>query len=181
MRSGAGRIYIYPQNRYAAVGAVVAPRPVVAQRVGVIALRSHERLLVEGIAGAEHDRKPRGTGGDVGRAGAVGDGLGVVERVVQILHFDERQDQDDPVLAHRGQVGRSGICSARRGPSGARREPATLILIVQHAQPELLHVVGTLHPSGRLARRRLHRRKQQRDQNADDCNDDQKLDKCETM
>jgi hypothetical protein len=49
-----------------------------------------------------------------------------------------------------------------------------------HRKGDLLGVIGALQPSCRLARR-LNRREQQCDQDADDRNDDQKLHERETM
>jgi hypothetical protein len=46
------------------------------------------------------------------------------------------------------------------------------------AKSELFEVVAALHPTGGLARR-LHRRQQQRNENADDRNDHQQLDQSE--
>ena len=54
-----------------------------------------------------------------------------------------------------------------------------MVLVIQARQGELLDVVGALGHPRRLAGR-LHRRQQQRNQDADDRNDDQKLDECKT-
>jgi len=55
-----------------------------------------------------------------------------------------------------------------------------LAFVVQHGQPELLHVVRALHPSRRLSCR-LHGRKQQRDQDADDRDDHEQFHEGKTV
>jgi hypothetical protein len=62
----------------------------------------------------------------------------------------------------------------------ARRKPARGALVLEAAQSELLKVVLTL-PDPRCFPRRLHRRQQQRGQDADDRDDDQKLDEGKTV
>ena len=52
--------------------------------------------------------------------------------------------------------------------------------MVQHAQGQLFEVVVALHSSGGLTRR-LHRRQQQRNQDADDRNHHKQLDKSKTV
>jgi hypothetical protein len=49
------------------------------------------------------------------------------------------------------------------------------LLVIQRGQADLLQVVGALGPAGGLPRG-LHRRQQQRDQDADDGDDHQQLD-----
>ena len=60
------------------------------------------------------------------------------------------------------------------GAPAAGGKKAVSVLVIEAAQGELFEVVLALHPSGGLPRR-LHRRQQQRDQDADDCDYDQKL------
>ena len=57
-------------------------------------------------------------------------------------------------------------------PAGGKKR--LFALVVQHGQPDLMQVVQALRPSSRLAGR-LHRRQQQRDEDADDRNHHQTL------
>ena len=58
------------------------------------------------------------------------------------------------------------------------REGAETLVIIVQRQPDLLQVIGTLHPPRGVARR-LHRGQEQRDQGPDDRQDRQQLDQGE--
>ena len=60
-----------------------------------------------------------------------------------------------------------------------RREHIVGVVIVVNCEQVLLHIVGALHPTSRLARR-LDGGEEQADQNADDRDDDQQFDQCKT-
>ena len=59
-------------------------------------------------------------------------------------------------------------------PDHARRKAADRRVVALHGEAQLLQVVGTLHPP-RGFPRRLHRRQEQRNQDADDRDDGQQL------
>ena len=50
-------------------------------------------------------------------------------------------------------------------------------MVVVHGQADLLEIVGALGPAGCLPCR-LHSRKEQGDQDRDNCNDDEQFDQC---
>ena len=61
-----------------------------------------------------------------------------------------------------------------------RRKRIVYVDVVMQRQSELLHVVRALHSSRRLARR-LHRGKQQTNQNADDCDHNEEFNESKTV
>ena len=94
---------------------------------------------------------------------------------VHCLLLDKGQNVVQPAGRLPLAVAQVGVA----GPIGAPtvgRQPFGGAFMVQAAQRKLLHVVGALRHSRRFPRR-LHRRQQQGDQNADDRNDHQELDK----
>ena len=83
------------------------------------------------------------------------------------LLFQEGEYQASPVWTEvaRRDVGQSG--QFRRAPLRGRRKIPVAHFVIQNRQTDLLEVVLTLQPAGGLPRR-LHRWKQQSDQDADD-------------
>ena len=152
-----------------AVGGVVAPRPVVAEARSLRSLRSHKRLPVVAVRGAEHHRQ-----GDRARRGVgrVGRRLGAVELVIQCLLLQKRQHQHAPRLASGRPV--EAVRGDARRPTGAGRKDFPLTFVVRHGQPELFEVVLALHFSGCFPCA-LNGGKQERNENADDRDDHQKL------
>ena len=98
----------------------------------------------------------------------------LVKRFAQGILLDKRQDVLKPALLVLKTVGDDGqLIGVARG-----KHPLHVVQLV-HRQRELLDVVGAL-TAPRRRPSRLHRRQQERDQNANDGDDDQKLDKCKT-
>ena len=86
----------------------------------------------------------------------------MVEHGVEVRLFDVRKDDGGERMDGVGGRGAAGgIALAAGGKLLARR------FVVEGAEAELLHVVGALCATGSLASR-LHRGKQQRDEDSDD-------------
>jgi len=97
-----------------------------------------------------------------------------LERRVQGGLFELWQDTHDPAFA----ITLSGESRPLLPWSDANRQHAIRVMVVMNGQPQLLNVVGTLHPPRRLPRN-LYRRKQQSYQYTNDRNHNEKLDKGE--
>jgi hypothetical protein len=97
--------------------------------------------------------------------------------LVDVLVFDEGKDVEQPAARLSYVESPVGVADPAVSPAPGRQVLVELF-VVDHAQGELLEVVLALDPARGLACR-LHRRKQQRDENADDHDDHQKLDQGE--
>ena len=93
--------------------------------------------------------------------------------VVQRAQFHVRQAVVEPAAGLSGAESLVGIADVAAAPT-VGREPTVRRLVIHAGQGELLEVVLALQSPGRLPRR-LHGRKQQRDQDADDRDNDQKF------
>ena len=105
--------------------------------------------------------------GDAVRLAAQGE---VVQRL--LLHVGQDVVEEAARLERTVAAGR---VAHEFQPPAARGKPVDRLFVVQRGEADLLEVVGALREPGRLAGR-LHRRQQQRDQDADDRDDHQQLD-----
>ena len=133
-------------------------------------------LASDGQRNSADDREVDGRVHRVGHA--VGDLGGEVEvdRVEHRRLFQARQDRrvgapDGPLIV----AVPVQLPIVLRAP---HREGAEALVIIVQRQPDLLQVVGALHPPRGVARR-LHRGQEQRDQDPDDRHDRQQLDQGE--
>ena len=97
-----------------------------------------------------------------------------VDQILNVLLFAEGQKEGAPteIVAGVRSVGlRVGKFAGRKG--------ADRIGVIQRGDPELAHIARTGHAPRRLARR-LHRRKEEPDQDADNCDHDEQLDQRKT-
>src|SRR5262249_37832152 len=100
-----------------------------------------------------------------------------IDLLVQVVLFDVGQQVGRPAPA-RPDVVVGGAVGVRVAIDVAGREAVVGVVVVVQGQADLLEVVRTLHACGGLADL-LHGRQQQPDEDADDGDDDQKLDQRE--
>ena len=143
--------------------------------VVVVSAAELNELTALRIGRAKEGRYLRGT--DLPRGGTVGGRKprlsragGRIDRLLQLSLFNIRQK----LIVDAETAGLDAVA-----PRGLGRKRAVRVDEVVDRQRELLHVVRTLHPTGRLARR-LNGGKEQPNQDADDRDYDQQFDEGET-